>query len=51
LIEYALLAALIALMCSVALAPVAQVLNNTVTKTGKKFKEHVDKGLHLGWYK
>ena len=50
-IEYAMIAAMMALMCSVALSPVAQALNNVVTKTGKKFKEHVDHGLHKGWYK
>lgn len=51
LIEYALVAVLMALMCAVALSPVAEALNNGVAKTGKKFKEHVDRGLHKGWYK
>ena len=51
LLEYALVAALIGLMTTATLAPVAQVLNNTVDKVHKKFKEHVDHGLHKGWYK
>jgi len=51
LIEYALITALFALMCSAALTPVAQALNNGVSKVGKKFKQHVDHGLHKGWYK
>jgi len=51
LIEYALIAAMFALMAGVVLTPVTQVLNNGVTKVGKKFKEHVDQGLHKGWYK
>ncbi len=51
LIEYALVAALLALMCSAALTPVAAALNNGVSHVGKKFKDHVDHGLHKGWYK
>jgi len=51
LIEYALIAAVMALMCAAALSPVAQALNNGVTKAGKKFKQHTDHGLHKGWYK
>lgn len=51
LIEYALLVALIGFMATAALAPVAQVMNNGVDKIQKKFKEHVDHGLHKGWYK
>jgi len=51
LIEYALVAALIALMCATALSPVTLALHNGVTKVAKKFKEHVDRGLHKGWYK
>ncbi len=52
-IEYALLAALMALMCAAALAPVAQVLNNGVEKVNQKFKKHThsDNGKHLGWFK
>jgi hypothetical protein len=51
LMEYALLIALIGFMATASLAPVAQALNNTVEKVHKKFKEHVDHGLHKGWYK
>lgn len=50
-IEYALLVALIGFMAAAALSPVAQVLNNGVTNVHKKFKDHVDQGLHKGWYK
>jgi len=50
-IEYALLTALIGLMCAVALSPVAQALNTGVEQIHKKFKTHVDQGLHKGWYK
>lgn len=50
-IEYALLAALVALMSAAALSPVAQVLNDGVNKIHTKFKDHVDRGLHKGWYK
>jgi len=51
LIEYALLVALIGCMATASLAPVAQVMNNGVDNIHKKFKEHVDRGLHKGWYK
>jgi len=51
LIEYALLVALIGLMATAVVAPVAQALNTGVSKVNKKFKEHVDHGLHKGWYK
>jgi Flp pilus assembly pilin Flp len=51
LLEYALLVALIAFMATAALSPVAQVLNNGVDNIHKKFKKHVDHGLHKGWYK
>lgn len=51
LIEYALLVALIGFMATAALAPVAQVMNTGVEKIQKKFKDHVDRGLHKGWYK
>ncbi len=50
-IEYALLVALIGFMAAASLSPVAQVLNNGVEKIHKKFKDHVDQGLHKGWYK
>ena len=51
LIEYALIAAMFVLVCSVALTPVTQAVNNGISSVGKKFKEHVDQGLHKGWYK
>ena len=51
LIEYALLTALLALMCTAAISPVAQALNTGVENIHKKFKDHVDRGLHKGWYK
>ena len=50
-IEYALLVALIGFVAAAALSPVAQVLNDGVNKIHKKFKNHVDHGLHKGWYK
>jgi len=50
LIEYALLTALLALMCTAALSPVAQALSSGVNQVEKKFKNHVDHGLHKGWY-
>jgi hypothetical protein len=51
LIEYAMLVAPIGFMAPVSLSPVAQVLSNGGDKTHKKFKDHVDHGLHKGWYK
>lgn len=52
-IEYALIAALMGLMCAAALSPVAQALNNGVEKVNQKFKKHThsDNGKHLGWFK
>ncbi len=51
LMEYALVAALIALVGSVAVAPVAEAVSNGVNVVGSKFKNHVDHGLHKGWSK
>ena len=51
LIEYTLLAALISLLVIAASSAVATTLNNTASKMGGRFKNHVDQGLHKGWYK
>ena len=51
LIEYTLLAALISLLVIAASSAVAITLNNTASKMGGRFKNHVDQGLHKGWYK
>jgi Flp pilus assembly pilin Flp len=51
LMEYALLAALLSLLVVAASAAVATTMNSTASKMGHKFKNHVDRGLHLGWYK
>ena len=51
LMEYALVAALIALVGSIAVAPVAEAVSNGVSVVGSKFKNHVDQGLHKGWSK
>ena len=51
LIEYTLLAALISLLVIAASSAVATTMNNAATKMGGRFKNHVDRGLHLGWYK
>ena len=50
-IEYALLGALIGLLVVAVSGSVARVLNSGANKVGRKFKNHVDHGLHKGWYK
>ncbi len=49
LIEYALLAAIIALIAVAALSPVAKVFNASMSSVGSKLHKHV--GKHLGWSK
>jgi Flp pilus assembly pilin Flp len=51
LVEYALIAAMFALMCSVVLTPISQALGSGVSQIGKRFKDHTNHGLHKGWYK
>jgi hypothetical protein len=58
LLEYALLTALLGLMSTAALSPVAKAVGNGVDKVEKKFKEHTNhghehdnNGQHKGWDK
>ncbi len=51
LIEYALIAALVGLVVVAAVQPVASVLGSGVNDVGRRFTNHVDHGLHKGWYK
>jgi len=58
LLEYALLTALLALMCTAVLAPMAKAVGDGVDKMEKKFREHTNhghehdnNGQHKGWYK
>lgn len=49
LIEYALLAAMVALGAVVSMNSVADVVNNGLTHVHNKFHKHI--GKHLGWGK
>lgn len=51
LIEYALIAAMISFMVVAAAGSVAVQIEVGISSVGKKFKDHVDHGLHKGWYK
>ncbi|MGH6628214.1 MAG: Flp family type IVb pilin [Burkholderiales bacterium] len=51
LIEYALIAAMVSFMVVAVSGSVAYQISTGATNVGKKFKTHVDRGLHKGWYK
>jgi len=51
LLEYALIAAMVSFMVVASAGSVALQIEKGITNVGKKFKTHVDHGLHKGWYK
>ena len=51
LIEYALIGAMVSLMVVAAAGSLAVQIEVGMSHVGKKFKDHVDNGLHKGWYK
>jgi len=51
LLEYALIAAMVSFMVMASAGSVALQIEKGISNVGKKFKTHVDHGLHKGWYK